>query len=442
MASKHFELVLALRIILLVISISITVLLYSTTSFYFTASLLVILVIFQVWGLYYFLQKVVRKISLFFMAVKTSEFNHTFQTEKEGLLFSELNQTLNELFQSLATLRKNNQEQVYFYHNLIQHIAIGILAYRLDNSILIINNLAGKLLGCGNIANMEVLEKKSPAIFNEITQLESGKRKLIKVITDNEIQSISLAARIIKQDDGIVKIVAIQNIHSEMEEQEMLAWQKLISVLTHEIMNSVTPLVSLSETLKEITLGESLNKDQMSDLRLAIETINRRSKGLISFVETYRSLAKIPTPNFTPIVVEEFYRRIGNLFQNECNEKGISLQTNLLSPELTFMGDELMLEQVFINLVRNSMQALSDTQNPKILLEGIANPQGTVQLCILDNGHGILPEVLDKVFIPFFSTRQGGSGIGLALSRQMIKALGGTISIASKPGETKVTITF
>jgi signal transduction histidine kinase len=246
-------------------------------------------------------------------------------------------------------------------------------------------------------------------------------------------------------------LVTIKDIQHVLEEQETESWQKLIRVLTHEIMNSITPIASLSTTLNGILKsypreGEGkteVENENLGEIENAIQTINKRSNGLLHFVDTYRNLTKIPKPNFTFFKVRGLFDNIMGLMESELNRQKIKITTRVEPERLEITADEQLLEQVLINLVKNAMHALKGQNNAQITMHAFYNKRGRFTIQVSDNGPGILPEVLERIFIPFFTTKTSGSGIGLALSRQILRLHNGTITAQSKPGgETTFTLTF
>ena len=244
----------------------------------------------------------------------------------------------------------------------------------------------------------------------------------------------------------LFKIISLQNIHSELEDKEIDAWQKLIRVLTHEIMNSVTPISSLSGTINTMLTknsNEILNEEQISDINSAVSTIHKRSEGLIHFVNDYRSLTKIPKPNFQIVKINEIFERINELFESDFKEKDIKFNRRANPETLEVTCDPELIEQVLINLVVNAKQALVGTKDPEINLYAGVDTRGKFIMKVTDNGKGLTEDVIDKIFIPFFSTKKEGSGIGLSLSKQIIKNHNGTISVKSSPNkETAFIIKF
>ena len=225
------------------------------------------------------------------------------------------------------------------------------------------------------------------------------------------------------------RLISLKNIHSVLERNEMEAWQKLIRVLTHEIMNSITPIISLSETLSERGIPESLGEKEYSIMLQAMQTIHRRSKGLLGFVENYRRLTRIPTPVRTKVSVAELFTDLKKLFPEE------EFQFEVPSPELKLNVDRTQIEQILINLLKNAREACSRKSDKKIQVKARKLSAGNTTLTISDNGEGILPDVLDKIFVPFFTTKTSGSGIGLSLCKQIMTLHEGSINVKSEVGK-------
>ena len=233
------------------------------------------------------------------------------------------------------------------------------------------------------------------------------------------------------------QIISLKNIHSVLERNEMEAWQKLIRVLTHEIMNSITPIISLSETLSERGIPKLLGEKEYSIMLQAMQTIHRRSKGLLEFVENYRRLTRIPTPVCTKVSITELCMDLKKLFPEEY------IHFEIPSSDLTLYIDRAQIEQVFINLLKNAREACGRQSDKDIRVEVIISPAGNKLLTVSDNGEGILPDVLDKIFVPFFTTKTSGSGIGLSLCKQIMTLHEGSINVKSESGKgSKFILTF
>jgi nitrogen fixation/metabolism regulation signal transduction histidine kinase len=266
---------------------------------------------------------------------------------------------------------------------------------------------------------------------------------MIKVVSDYEILKLSVRKAVFKIQDNTINLVSLQNIRTELEEEEIEVWKKLISVLTHEIMNSVTPIKSLTGTVikmyEKSRISEvSKEPENSDDILLALNTIQKRSNGLLSFVDTYRNLTKIPRPVFCEIELRSLLHEITILMDNELKSADIVISTEVNPENLKLTGDEKLITQVLINLVKNSIDSVNNKTNRNIQIKASQSPSSDIIIQVVDNGTGISADQIDKVFIPFFTTKEKGSGIGLSLSRQIMKLHGGTISVFSKPGEETV----
>src|SRR5687768_10666984 len=251
-----------------------------------------------------------------------------------------------------------------------------------------------------------------------------------------------MSATAFQTDGKKYKLIAFQNINEALDETESKAWQKLLSVMTHEIMNSVAPISSLADTLKH-RLQQSvstLNNDygSVDDLELGIETIKRRSEGLLKFAETYRNLNKITTLNLKRIYVRDIFENLLQLMQPTLEQKNIDIETILKDPDLSLEADTNLLEQVLINLVVNAIEAVKEKEDPKIILSAEQSLNKKTVVRVADNGQGMPEEVIEKIFIPFFSTKKSGSGIGLSLCKQIMMLHKGTLQVQSVEGKGSV----
>jgi signal transduction histidine kinase len=305
------------------------------------------------------------------------------------------------------------------------------------------NESLKKMLQLPYLKNIQSLAKRDKELFNNISLLKPGESKIATAHVEKGMFKVLLSATAFQTDGKKYKLIAFQNINEALDETESKAWQKLLSVMTHEIMNSVAPISSLAETLKK-TLKQTAGYNNgggdgsMEDLELGIDTIKRRSEGLLKFAETYRNLNKINTLNLKKVYVSELYGNIHHLMQPTFEQKGIDLEIILKDPELSLQADINLLEQVMINLVVNAIEAVKEKENPKIILSAEQTLNKKIVLKVVDNGQGMDEELLDKIFIPFFSTKKQGSGIGLSLCKQIVMLHKGTIQVQSKEGQGTV----
>jgi nitrogen fixation/metabolism regulation signal transduction histidine kinase len=320
-------------------------------------------------------------------------------------------------------------------------VGIGLLTFKQDGNVQIINSAARKLLRVGQITNINQLTETGPTLVEAFQKLKTGGRELIRLrIGDDTIQLSVFAIELTLRGEEI-KLISMSNIQSELEEKEMEAWQNLVRVLTHEIMNSVTPISSLAVTVEEELHKQlegptpQLRKDELEDMHLSLQTISRRSEGLIRFVKEFRNLTQVPQPRLGEIALGPLLEEMAILHKKELSDRGISLITSADPPQLTALADKNMIEQVLINLIKNAIQAFDEQTDKRIELSAFTSDKGRPVISVRDNGPGIDPEALDKIFIPFFSTKKSGSGIGLSLSRQIMRVHEGRISVNSKLGE-------
>jgi two-component system nitrogen regulation sensor histidine kinase NtrY len=451
MVFKNYRVNIIIRIILLVLSIFIFF--YTLQINYFIAPVIAgVLIIFQVGSLIRFLDKTNRELTSFLESVRFSEFTRSFNMEGMGGTFDELNKAFNEVIEDFQKVRAEKEENFHYLQTIVQNIDVSVIAYTTDGSIELINKAAKKLFQVSSIKNIKALETLSGELVETLLNIKPGENKLVKIQDQDDILQLAIYATTIKIKDKLIYLVTIKDIQTVLEEQETEAWQKLIRVLTHEIMNSITPIASLSSTLdlmlKGVTTRQESNevnfdKDTVNEIQEALQTINKRSTGLLHFVNTYRNLTRIPNPNFKVCSVAEIYGNIQKLLEDEFTRNKIELIIHVEPESLQFTADEQLMEQVLINLVKNSIHALANRYDGQIKLLGFLNKRGRVTLQVIDNGTGILKDVLDKIFIPFFTTKPSGSGIGLSLSKQILRLHNATITAHSEiDRETVFTMTF
>ncbi|HRI78254.1 MAG TPA: ATP-binding protein [Cyclobacteriaceae bacterium] len=348
---------------------------------------------------------------------------------------------LNNAYQASRQARKERDSDYQFFRNIVQHVGIGLLTFKKDGAVQIINSAARKLLRVNQIQNIREFNDASPTLVESFQKLKTGGRELIRLkIGDDTIQLSVFAIELTLRGEEI-KLISMSNIQSELEEKEMEAWQNLVRVLTHEIMNSVTPISSLAGTVEE-ELQKQLqresyvfDKGELEDMHLSLQTISRRSEGLIRFVKEFRNLTQVPQPRLSEIAIQPLLEEMAILHKKELSDRGIEITVSTDPPQLTALADKNMIEQVLINLIKNAIQAFDEQIDKKIELSASTSEKGRPIIRVRDNGPGIDPEAVEKIFIPFFSTKKTGSGIGLSLSRQIMRVHDGRISVKSKLGE-------
>jgi nitrogen fixation/metabolism regulation signal transduction histidine kinase len=464
MIFRRFSVAVFTRTVFICLSAFVFIYIITKTSFIATPFIVALLTVAQVYSLIHYVQKTNRDIARFFDSIKYSDFSQSFRTSVKGSSFEELNSAFSEVIDEFRKARAEKEEHYRYLQIVVQHVGIGLMAFTRDGDVELINTSAKKLLQIHGITNISELSKISPSLVAALRGIRSGDKVLVKIVTENELSQLSIYATEFKLKESHYTLVSLTNIQSELEEREMEAWQNLIRVLTHEIMNSVTPIVSLSSTASSLLndalgaekdgsripesgsrspLPERLEGDYLKDVKGALDTIAKRSEGLLHFVDDYRNLTRIPTPNFQTIRLIDLFARIEKLFSDRFHLRKIWYTCSADPPDLELTADPDLIEQVLINMVLNSISALSSKTSPMIKLFGKIDDRGGTIIQVIDNGHGIPEELQEKIFIPFFTTRKEGSGIGLSLARQVMRAHKGGITVHSIPDkETVFTLRF
>jgi nitrogen fixation/metabolism regulation signal transduction histidine kinase len=378
------------------------------------------------------------------LSIKHSDFSQSFTNNFKGVGFDELNAAFSEVSKEFQRAKIEKEEHFRFLQTIIDHVGIALVAFDSAGNVELINNAAKKLLKIPRLGNIRDLESISRRLADKLLKISPGDKDLLKLQRDDDLMQLSIYATgfILRQQQLI--LVAMQNIQHELEEKEMISWQNLIRVLTHEIMNSITPIASLASTAQgllkdnqECHVPESMN-EVIDDVRHAVNTIEKRSNGLLTFIENYRKLTRIPKPAFKVVQVRDLFDRVEYLLKDQFEQRSIKFKKRVDPESLTITADPALIEQVFINLCMNSMEAVNGIANPKIKLKAGTDGKGNPVLKVSDNGKGIAEEVVEKIFIPFFTTKPQGSGIGLSLTRQIIRLHKATISVSSSPNEKTV----
>src|SRR5258706_3758403 len=327
-----------------------------------------------------------------------------------------------------------------FFKNIVQHVGIGILTFNKEGTIQIMNTTAKRLLRVDKVDKLDDLREVDVTLVESFLKLKTGGRELLRLKMGDETLYLSLYAIELTLRGEVMKLISMSNIQSELEEKEMEAWQNLVRVLTHEIMNSVTVISSLAGMVEgelEDKLKKSdlvLKKEEAEDMYLSIQTIGKRSAGLIKFVKEFRNLTHVPKPKLIEVVVKDLLEEMAMLHKKELADHGVMISVETQSNDLVVQVDKTMIEQVLINLIKNAIQAFDNQLEKKIVLSAHTN-EGHIIISVKDNGNGIDADALERIFVPFFTTKKTGSGIGLSLSRQIMRQHGGQITVKSKLGE-------
>lgn len=443
---KNYKFILSVKILLLVILLTAGLYfsLVEQNLIYVLAVLMIAIFLFK--SIFNQLDRTNRDLTRCLQSIKYSDFSQTFSRRKLGTSYDELNDAFNEVMDQFRKTRREKEEQHRYLQTVLRHVGVGLIAFDTTGKIEFINPAAREILGMGTVSHLNIIDQIDKSLSVKLIEMKSGERSTIKLFDESDVVQLVVYATAFKMGEKFYKLVSLQNIQSELEEKELEAWQKLIRVLTHEIMNSVTPISSLSSTVNQMLINDNpgeLNHEQIIDIKSAVDTIHRRTDGLIEFVENYRNLTKIPKPNFEIILIASLFDRIEKLLSKDLFDSSIKFEKHVHPDSLELTADVSMIEQVLINLIINSTHALKNQSDRRIILSAVLSGKGRILIKVTDNGPGIPEDVIEKIFIPFFSTKSHGSGIGLSLARQIMRAHKGNIRVVSKPSvETTFTLIF
>jgi len=444
MVFSKFRIQIIIRVLLIVITLSLIFLIHTETAYAISSIILSLLFIAQVISLIRYAEQTNRKLTKFFESIRHADFTTDFVDDNLGRSFEGLNKEFNEVIQAFSKHKQEKEEHFNYLLTVVQHVSVGIIVYKKDGTVDVFNNAVKRLLKLPRLRRIENLEIIDKSLPEKLLSIKAGEKSLVKVFLDDELLQLSIHATQFRMRGEEYVLVSFQDIHPELEQKEIESWQKLIRVLTHEIMNSITPITSLTETVESILKNHSsempdpeIYKEDMEDVMQAISTIGNRSKGLLNFVEIYRNLTRIPKPNFRHFYVNDMFDKAFELLKPKLNEFNIETTVKVFPKDLKVLADPDLIDQVLINLLLNAIDAVSNeaVNNPKITVVASVNLNNRTTIEIADNGSGIKQDLLDKIFMPFFTSKKKGSGIGLSLSRQIMQMHKGSISVRSKQDE-------
>lgn len=446
MEFRRFELSVTLQVALILALCGLIAYLAAVLGYYASAAVMTVILAVQVFGLLRYVEKTNRELSRFMSAIRHQDLSATFSSEPRSGSFGELSAAFEEILQRLRQSRTAKEEQANYLNTLVQHVPVAVLAVDEAGRIDLINSAARRLLGSAASGRVHDYASLGADFPQQLMKLQTGERQLIKAVRDSTPLQLNVLATELRIGGRDLRIISLQDIHGELESREIEAWQNLIRVLTHEIMNSVTPISSLAATASEL-LADAREPEKtraaIHDVEDAIDTIAKRSAGLMHFVESYRRLTRVPKPVSRSLQVSDLFRRVGQLMEPELERRGISLQQSIEPPTLKVNADTDLLEQALINLIRNSIDALAEASEPHVRLKAELDTSGRTLITVEDNGSGMPDDVRENIFVPFYTTKRTGSGVGLSLVRQIMRAHGGNVGVRTAVGSgTAIRLSF
>jgi len=443
MIFKNYELRILLRVALLFLTLlGLCVIIVNHWYMYLVIG--VPLVIMVMTDFLRFQKKAQREVEQFAESVHYRDFSRHFDVGRAPTELKPLRKGFNEINTTFKAISRERETQYHYLQKILELVDTGIISYDQETGdIGWLNESFKKIFGIPYLKTIYSLQKRDEALYNEAMKLKPGDSKVVSISRNKQLIKILLTVSVMRSDDKIYRLLAFQNISEALDETESKAWQKLLNVMTHEIMNSVAPISSLADTLKNRLQSysrENSDNTDLDDLELGIDTIKRRSEGLLKFTESYRNLNKITRLDLKTVLVRDLFENLNSLMQPTLAQKNIELNIVLRDTQMAIEIDLNLVEQVLINLLVNAIEAVKDRPEPAITLSAELSPNNKPLVKIADNGTGMPPELVDKIFIPFFSTRKSGSGIGLSLCKQIMMLHKGNIQVQSVENEGSVFI--
>jgi signal transduction histidine kinase len=435
MIFRQYEWKLILRVLLLLA----VLVAMAFTIVYQKFSFIIILgpaLILQIMEIFRFLKKAQDEVNEFVESVHYRDFSRHFDVSHAPSEIQPLRKGFNEINSAIKVISRERETQYQYLQKILELVDTGILSYETGSgNITWMNESLKRMLQIPYLKTIDSLDKRDPELYNEIKTLRVGENKVVTISRDKHSFRTLLSATAFQTEGLIYKLIAFQNVHDALDENESQAWRKLLSVMTHEIMNSVAPISSLADTLKNrLQVPGDGSMGSMEDIALGINTIKRRSEGLLKFAETYRNLNKVSKPNIKPIPVMDLFENLYQLMQPTLDQKNIEMEVVLKDTNLILEADLNLIEQVMINLVVNAIDAVKDCDHPRIVLSA-EKVREKVLVRVADNGYGMSADILENIFVPFFSTKKNGSGIGLSLCKQIMMLHKGSIQVQSRESE-------
>ncbi len=418
--------------------------------YYYTLTGIIFMIVLQTWLLVDQVNKTNADLEKFFSSVQNHDSSVRFSENTKNNSFRKLHDRMNYLNTIIQNAKIENERTSQFLQSVVDHVDIGLLSFDMNGKIEIYNRAAERYLDVQQPQQLSALKTMNDELFKIINNIKPGQEILHKMKTDNHLQSILVKATELKFESNVIKLVSFQDITNELDKKELDSWHRLIRVLTHEIMNSISPITSLTSVIsgyfkkKEdespITL-ENIDHQIVSKTLSGLNTIEETGKGLLDFVDKYRSLTSLPKPNLSKFTIDSLFRKCKILMESNIS-KNIKIIASVYPEDIALVADYAQVEQILINLIKNASEALSNKKNGTIHLKAFYADDGTL-IQVEDNGIGISGDIIEDIFVPFYTTKENGSGIGLSLSKQIMQNHDGTISVNSALDKgSKFTLKF
>lgn len=444
MGFKRFSLLIIARTVALMVSLALLILAWLQPGYHAATIVMFMVIIGQFLELVSFVTKTNGELVRFLDAARYADFSQRFELTDMGSGFEELGKAFSEILERLQKVRTENEQELRHIKALMEHVPVPLVSLKAEQQLQLWNNSARRLFGANPVVNLSDLSVFGAHFPKQLAAMSAGDKRLIQISIDGIDHKLSVAATQVTIGSQSELLLSLQDIHNELAFAQLQAWQDLVRVLTHEIMNSITPVSSLAKTAvdlvddiaKQSSLPLELD-EELQDVSDAVKTVARRSDGLMQFVSSYRQLTRLPEPVRRDIALSTFFEQLIPIFNQGWSDKEIQFSCEVTPTSLDLSVDKDMLEQVIINLMKNAEHAIKQGQDKqgKISLSAYINKRGRTVIEVRDNGVGMSQDVVDNAFVPFYTTKRDGSGVGLALTRQVMLAHGGHVVLESEEGE-------
>jgi nitrogen fixation/metabolism regulation signal transduction histidine kinase len=450
MVFRSFLVALMLRLLLVGAAMALVIWLLLVPGYHSATLLTAVVLALLIVELWRYVSRTNREVARFLDAVRFADYSQRFDFEKAGSGFASLGRTFTAIIDEMRERRSDQESEMRQLKALVEHIPVPLLTVHADDAITLQNNAARRLFGAAHVTRVNDLRQFGAGFARAVDEAIPGDRELVTFTVEGAEYRLTLAATEIVIAGDRERLISLQDIQSEIDATQAEAWQDLVRVLTHEIMNSITPVTSLAQTAAELvddvvrqTGPKSPIAEELEDVQSAVATVARRSDSLMQFIDGYRQISRLAPPEKKRVALADLFETVTSLAQAEWDDPRVALSSSVEPSGLYVYADRDLLEPVLLNLLRNAWQATRDVDSPGIELRGRLNRRGNTVIEIEDNGHGVPEEIATKIFVPFFTTREGGSGVGLALARQVMIAHGGFIRLGRNGGAgTTFTLTF